>query len=871
MKRSFPHVLGSALAILALGLWGLAPAFAQTPLYVQGGGGGAGGAIGDSGASTAGGGGSGGAGGYAGLSPDSNFAGGAAAASLSAGGIGAGGGSSAGGNGGTGSASAGGTGGGAGSGHIDASLSAYGSVGNGGGGGAGNTPLNPGTSGMPGQPAAGIPGGAGGNISPSLAGAGGGGGGGGAAALTLAGNVAYTIVSVRGGASGANGLSGTNGSGGSGGSASLGAATLTASTSLSVQSGVSNGAGTSGGKASFSATTLSTPAINLTKNDGALSFNASTLDIGNTDTTLTSIDLVPGEATIGTLLLTGTGNFDGDLSDVSVGQLRIDGGTLKDTNWANLAGGNISYTNSDISLGGSGASFDLAATARSLSRKLTGAGGITKTGTYTLYLQAASDYTGGTTVSDGSLFVENSLGSGGVYAGAISIGDTLYFNQTQDQTLSGTISGAGMLIEENPDPAKLILSGNASGFSGRLDVEAGTLSFQGTLPSGIDSLVLFSGTTLDLSLATAGSTLLNASTASIDGAKFTLNVASGSTLKENDEITLISAGTLSGTPDSVTSLSAGYSFEIVVADLASNKLVVKVTAAPAQPQPPVTPPSAGPIPQQPSGSFSDGDTLPAGGDYTAPSGNLSFCLGGSPESAPVTIRIDNVPYILTPRAENTCFEIFESRAGRALIIDSGMADIGTIVPGAPLLEARNGDLAMNRPTGSSTGGTIRASVDPVCTSTRIAILEGQVEAPEWIMAPMPETGCPDDALTPRQGSFMVGDGKLACPPSALSIKGTWAKLTVQQTQQLAAGQQIFAVAGHPVYGWYQNNGQGWMPLGEIFLPFSTASQTGPMTNKLVERLDLRPILGTELYTGNGKDADEMMRNGRYCGAFRVAP
>ncbi|MCL2830394.1 MAG: hypothetical protein FWD77_06630, partial [Betaproteobacteria bacterium] len=190
--------------------------------------------------------------------------------------------------------------------------------------------------------------------------------------------------------------------------------------------------------------------------------------------------------------------------------------------------------------------------------------------------------------------------------------------------------------------------------------------------------------------------------------------------------------------------------------------------------PPPTPPTPQPTPSPtPTPAFSDGDTLAPGSSSAAPAGNSSFCLGNS-GSAPVTVIIDKVPYTIVPEAENTCFEVFASETGRALILDSGTADISTPMPNAALLEARNGDLVMNEGN-----ATIRATVDPNCTSTRVTVLEGKVDAPEWITSPMPSTGCPEDALTPKQGSFMVGDGKLACPPSALSIKGTWAKLTVK--------------------------------------------------------------------------------------------
>jgi len=284
----------------------------------------------------------------------------------------------------------------------------------------------------------------------------------------------------------------------------------------------------------------------------------------------------------------------------------------------------------------------------------------------------------------------------------------------------------------------------------------------------------------------------------------------------------------------------------------------------SQPQPP-TPPTPQPTPSPtPTPVFSDGDTLAPGSSSAAPAGNSSFCLGNS-GSAPVTVIIDNVPYTIVPEAENTCFEVFAAETGRALILDSGTADISTPMPNAALLEARNGDLVMNEGN-----ARIRATVDPVCTSTRITVLEGKVSAPDWITTPMPKDGCPEDALTPGKGNFMVSDGKFSCPPSALSIKGTWSKLTVKHTQNLNAGQQVFDVAA---YGgaWFQNGSHGWAVLGDNFEPVDSASGSGQKTTTLVNGLDVRGIPGTELYTGHGANADEMMMNGRYCGVFRVSP
>ncbi|MCL2831157.1 MAG: hypothetical protein FWD77_10580, partial [Betaproteobacteria bacterium] len=369
---------------------------------------------------------------------------------------------------------------------------------------------------------------------------------------------------------------------------------------------------------------------------------------------------------------------------------------------------------------------------------------------------------------------------------------------------------------------------------------------------------------IDASAGAGGTIALSGTFQVNDGGSITFAITpdSGYAMDTVNDTTTGTQGALSGTTYVLSAVDADHVITVSFAAIPS--------PPPTPPQPPTPSPAPMPMPT-PDPTFSDGDTLAPGSAWNAPSGNSGFCLGDS-GSAPVTVRIDNVPYTIVPLAGNTCFEIFSAGSGRALILDSGTADISTIVPGAPLLEARNGDLVLNDSHTGSTSATIRATVDPVCTSTRVTVLEGNVSAPEWITTPMPASGCPADALTPPKGSFMLSDGKLACPPSALTIKGTWVKLTLKHTQSLSAGQKIFAVAGYAPAGWFQNNGlRGWESLDNPLLPLDSAAGTGLMTETLVDGLDVRAIRGTELYTGHGTDVDEMMRNGRYCGVFRVAP
>ncbi|MCL2830230.1 MAG: fibronectin type III domain-containing protein [Betaproteobacteria bacterium] len=251
---------------------------------------------------------------------------------------------------------------------------------------------------------------------------------------------------------------------------------------------------------------------------------------------------------------------------------------------------------------------------------------------------------------------------------------------------------------------------------------------------------------------------------------------------------------------------------------------------------------------------------------TPPAASPTFCLG-DPGSSPVTVPVDDVSYTITPQAENTCFEIFPTGRGRrALILVSGAGDISTTASGAPLLMARNGDLVTN--TGNA---KIHAMLDGRCTSTRVKRLEGNISAPEWITTPQPEGACPSDALTPEQSTYIVSDGELVCAPGSLSFKGIWKNLTVRSKLKLAGGQQYFAIAGNELYGWYQNDGAGWVALLGTFLPLATAAQTGQTATTLVDPLDISGITGIEFYIGIGTDPEEMLLNKRYCGAFKVAP
>ncbi len=98
---------------------------------------------------------------------------------------------------------------------------------------------------------------------------------------------------------------------------------------------------------------------------------------------------------------------------------------------------------------------------------ISGTGSLAKSGTGTVTLTGANSYSGGTTVSAGTL-----AGSTASLAGDIANDATLKFTQAADGTYSGTISGTGGL--EVAGPASVTLA-NANTYSGGTTISGGTL------------------------------------------------------------------------------------------------------------------------------------------------------------------------------------------------------------------------------------------------------------------------------------------------------------------------------------------------------------------------------------------------------------
>jgi fibronectin-binding autotransporter adhesin len=106
-----------------------------------------------------------------------------------------------------------------------------------------------------------------------------------------------------------------------------------------------------------------------------------------------------------------------------------------------------------------------------------GSFGLNKSGAGTMVLSGNNIYTGNTTISAGTLEIASTgLLGGGTYAGAIANNSSFIVGSNSNQTLSGVISGTGVLTKNGT--GTITLSG-ANTYSGGTIVNAGTLSVEG--------------------------------------------------------------------------------------------------------------------------------------------------------------------------------------------------------------------------------------------------------------------------------------------------------------------------------------------------------------------------------------------------------
>ncbi|KRE84819.1 hypothetical protein ASG75_13125 [Rhodanobacter sp. Soil772] len=162
------------------------------------------------------------------------------------------------------------------------------------------------------------------------------------------------------------------------------------------------------------------------------------------------------QAGTGTLILAGANTYTGGTT-ISSGTLQLgNGGTTGSITGNVTDNGSLVFNRSDdVTFNGI----------------VSSSGSLKQAGTDTLILAGANTYTGGTTISNGTLQLGNS-GTTGSITGDVTDNGSLVFNRSDDVTFNGTISGSGSL--EQVGKGTLTLTGNNT-YTGGTRISNGTL------------------------------------------------------------------------------------------------------------------------------------------------------------------------------------------------------------------------------------------------------------------------------------------------------------------------------------------------------------------------------------------------------------
>lgn len=207
----------------------------------------------------------------------------------------------------------------------------------------------------------------------------------------------------------------------------------------------------------------------------------------------------------GTLILSdATNDYQGGTT-ISAGTLQISADSNMGDPAGSLAIGTATLqTTADISSARSisltgAATIDPQLNSLTLSGNISGSGSLVKASAGTLTLLGNNNYSGGTTISAGTL-----EGNSNSLQGNISNSGTLIFNQTFTGTYSGVLSGAGALSKQGS--GLLQLTGTSDGFTGATAVTAGNLNVNGSIKNS--AVTVSAGATLSGN-GTVGTTINN--------------------------------------------------------------------------------------------------------------------------------------------------------------------------------------------------------------------------------------------------------------------------------------------------------------------------------------------------------------------------
>lgn len=322
-------------------------------------------------------------------------------------------------------------------------------------------------------------GGAGGGS--SSAGSGGGGGGGGGDGLFLQGNnnslnIRGTVTGGAGGAGGAGHQTQESGQAGKGGSGIF----LNGSNNNVFIYGAIAG-GMNGDTGHANAVTLNGSGNRLGLVQGfSLTGNVVANGLSNTLTLGGTASATLDASLIGTQIQ----NFS-NFEKAGSGSWTLTGTTSSDRVWnvlaGNLTGSTASFGNGNI-FNNASLTFDQASDA-TYAGTISGGGSLTKSGAGALVLTQNHAYTGGTTITSGTLQVGNG-GTSGSLTGNVLNNAVLRFNRADDVAYARVVSGTGALVKDGA--GNLTLGSNT--YAGGTTINSGTLT--GTASSfGLGAIV----------------------------------------------------------------------------------------------------------------------------------------------------------------------------------------------------------------------------------------------------------------------------------------------------------------------------------------------------------------------------------------------
>jgi T5SS/PEP-CTERM-associated repeat protein/autotransporter-associated beta strand protein len=195
-----------------------------------------------------------------------------------------------------------------------------------------------------------------------------------------------------------------------------------------------------------------------------------------------------------------------DSATISAANIALDGTNATLQIGTGGAAGNLSLSGSILTIGtvtGRSVIFNHTDAAYQFASAMSGDLALAQNGTGNTSLTANNSYTGGTTISAGTLSIGNGSTSGAI-TGNITNNAALVFNRSDSSTYSGSITGNGTL--EKLGIGTTTLTSANSTFSGKVNVNAGTLQMGASLANASFTV---NGGTLGGSNITLGDVVIN--------------------------------------------------------------------------------------------------------------------------------------------------------------------------------------------------------------------------------------------------------------------------------------------------------------------------------------------------------------------------